>query len=83
MIEYFTEQIEGNKRVTEETLNEFNNITYHSGRTISVDDIVLFAFLDLGGGNSQLIKLCSDDFGLYEIHPQSVEKAFVPRIKLR
>ena len=50
---------------------------------MSIVDIVLFAFLDLGGGNSQLIKLCPDDFDLYEIDPQSVEKGFVPRIKLR
>jgi len=49
MIEYFTEQIECNKRVTEESLIEFNDKTYHSGRVMSVDDIVLFAFLDLGG----------------------------------
>ena len=83
MIEYFTEQIDGNKRVTEESLIEFNDKTYHSGRVMSVGDIVLFAFLDLGGGDSQLVKLCSDDFDLYEIDPQSVEKGFVPRIKLR
>jgi adenine C2-methylase RlmN of 23S rRNA A2503 and tRNA A37 len=37
----------------------------------------------MGCGDSQLVKLCSDDFDLYEIDPQSVEKAFVPRIKLR
>jgi hypothetical protein len=49
MIEYFTEQIDGNKRVTEESLIEFNDKTYHSGRVMSVGDIVLFAFLDLGG----------------------------------
>jgi len=83
MIEYFTEQIECNKRVTEESLIEFNDKTYHSGRVMSVGDIVLFAFLDLGGGNSQLIKLCPDDFDLYEIDPKSVEKGFVPRIKLK
>lgn len=83
MIEHFREQIEGNKVVTEESLEQFKLQTYHSGRTIKEGDTLLFAFLVTDDQNHQMIKICSDDFDLYEIHPQNVEKAFVPKIKLR
>lgn len=77
MKELFKQQLEENKRVTEEYLGEMQNKTYHNGEQVKVGDQPLFAMNVEPLKDSvklNLIMLSEEHFDEYEINDEYKER---------
>lgn len=91
MRESFKKQIEGNGIVTAESLAEFENKIYHSGREIQIGDIILYGLLyhpisvdDMDFGNGFTVELINEqDFDLYIPCEECNTKLLLPAFKLK
>jgi co-chaperonin GroES (HSP10) len=86
--EKFKRQLETNKVVTEESLLEMKNKTYHNGDEVKVGDKILFGMIEgedeSGNVNLTMIMLNENQIDLYELNERRQQlDTFLPIIKLK
>jgi len=82
MKEYFSQQLNQNKVVTQEVLDQLvTNKTYASGREIKPGEIVLFAFIKENPVTTSMISLHEEELDQYE-YVQGPNH-FIPTVKLK
>lgn len=86
--EKFKQQLETNKVVTEESLLEMKNKTYHNGDEVRVGDKVLFGMVagkdNEGNVNLTMIMINENQIDLYESdEPYVRNDAYIPLIKMK
>jgi hypothetical protein len=82
MKEYFSQQLNQNKVVTQDALDRLiTNKTYSSGREIKLGETVLFAFIKEEPNTISMISLHEDELDQYEF-VQSPNQ-FIPTVKLK
>jgi hypothetical protein len=82
MKEYFSQQLNQNKVVTQEALDQLiTNKTYSSGREIKIGETVLFAFMKEEPNTVSMISLHEDELDQYEF-VQSLNQ-FIPTVKVK
>lgn len=88
MKEFYTAQLEHNRRATEESLTTFKNKHFYSGREIKPGDLVLFAFLheddniNVNRLTMTLISLHEDEIDNYHVIGKDPNGIF-PYVKIK
>ena len=89
MRERFLQQLQDNKRVTEESLAMMGNKTYHNGDAVIIGDKILFGMTihedEYKNRVLTMIMLCEDQIDLYEMDAtyKGWVETKVPIIKLK
>ena len=87
MLEKFKAQLENNKIVTEESLLEMKNKTYHNGDEVKVGDKILFGMVIEenadGTSDKHMIMLNENQIDLYEEHQRQLASTYLPVIKIK
>ncbi len=82
MKEYFSQQLNQNKVVTQDALDRLiTNKTYSSGREIKPGEIVLFAFIKEEPNTISMVSLHEDELDYYE-YVKSPNQ-FIPTVKTK